>query len=782
VKDQNVAPVVADISPNDIIAMVDVDYYVDMPTLMSMHCNIYILYTFVPSQAAKSSGEYKYTWNMDNSIDYLVSGGGSYHHELWDYDGDSIKVRRKIGPFTHTVCTYLVERKMVDEDHYLILLVPVSKHCWFSAWVADRYLAGRELSRLRPVTKEGFVRVLLNSKEGLQVSTGRVQCYSVAVVDAKIDDEIASISRTSKAELTRGAVKSKMALEEGKYSAGNIPGAEILHEYHLMKTSDAPRSVSILKQTDLKPRTFQWTSLPSDLDIDSVSKMEVFMKPIFDGAVVPSNCKNNEKRMVEERITKLQKKVVGVSSFVERTTREFLEFFIGENRGKLHPVSNEEVHLRQATPTQRRVMAMSEDEIPLDRTVDFFMKAEAYPKVTDPRGIGVLNKVDKRVYAAYIYSLQDYMKTMPWYGFGMTNSEIAQRVTEIACRNEVLIETDFSRMDGHINNPARLVEIGAIMGLFDPRYHNDLYEANSSQMERDAVTTKGVRFHTGLARIPGSMHTSVFNTLVNACVAFQAIRKMRNPFSGKFFSPESAWSMLGVYAGDDGLTPFVQADIYEKAAAEAGQKLTAVVRKRGETVSFLARIYSPDVWFGDVNSCHDIKRAISKFHIITRLPANVTRESKLQDKAFAYYLSDKHTPVLGDFVTKVMQLFPMNADKWKNLAQVWRTDTNESNQYPNFKASWMIDVLKEQLPEFNYDGFLEWLSTVDANSIFECPGFGQMSLENLPYTTYIDGDIKVVEDSTPTPKKATNGLNGKTHAKSKGLNGNKSKPKSAVAA
>jgi hypothetical protein len=781
-KDQSVPPSRKEIGPRDIIAMVDVDYYVNLPVMMTTNCNIYVFYTFVPNQAAKSEGEYKYCWNSDQTIDYTVSGGGSYHHELWNYDGDSIKVVRKIGWFVHSVCTYLIERKRVDDDHYLILLVPLSKHTWFSALIADRYLAGRKLERLRPVTPEGFVRVLLNSKEGMHMSTGKVNCYSVANVEVTIDDEIASVARTAKLELTRGAVKQKMALEIGKYSGGNVPGAEILFEYHLTKAQDAPRLISILKQTTEKPRTFQWTKAPGDLDIDAVSKMEVFMKPIVDGAVVPSNCRNNDKRMVEERITNLQKKVVGISSFVERTTREFLELFIGANRGTLHPLSNEEVHLRQGTPTQRRVMLMSEDEISSDRTVDFFMKTEAYPKVTDPRGIGVLNKVDKRVYAAYIYALQDYMKTMPWYAFGLSNIDIACRVSELAQRNDLLIETDFSRMDGHINTPARLVELGAVMGLFDPRYHSDLYEANASQMELDAVTTNGVRFHTGLARIPGSMHTSVFNTLVNACVAYQAIRRTRNPFTGKYFCPENAWNMLGIYGGDDGLTPFVPSNIYEKAAAEAGQKLTAVVRKRGETVRFLARVYSPDVWTGDVNSCHDIKRAISKFHVITRLPANVSKERKLQEKSFAYFLSDKHTPVLGDFVSKAIELFPMTAEGWANLAGVWRPDTSPDTQYPNFKASWMVDLIHEQMPTFSYQCFIDWLDKVDAKTIFECPGFGRLELEDLPYTTYIDGDIIVSKTSDPIPEGIKTQDSVKQTNLNKRLNGTKPKSKKAAAA
>ena len=115
--------------------------------------------------------------------------------------------------------------------------------------------------------------------------------------------------------------------------------------------------------------------------------------------------------------------------------------------------------------------------------------------------------------------------------------------------------------------------------------------------------------------------------MTNAFVAFSAITKQ---------SPDKPlkwrWERLGLYGGDDGLTPDVTPEHCSLAAKEIGQDLTTEPVNRGELgIKFLARHYSPYVWNGDANSMCDVKRQLDKFHITVNL-GTVSPTTRLLEK------------------------------------------------------------------------------------------------------------------------------------------------------
>jgi len=166
-----------------------------------------------------------------------------------------------------------------------------------------------------------------------------------------------------------------------------------------------------------------------------------------------------------------------------------------------------------------------------------------------------------------------------------------------------------------------------------------------------------------------------------------------------------------VYGGDDGLTADVDPAKYVKAGALVGQVLTLTPVSRGALgVKFLARCYGPDVWFGDISSCCDIRRQITKIHTTVALPTNVTPEMKLVEKARAFFLTDANTPVIGDF-TRMVLLYSGGVPDTKFL-RIWNSDLPSDVQYPNEPREWYMDVVLKDMPEFSMEVFTNWISTI----------------------------------------------------------------------
>jgi hypothetical protein len=725
--------------PPEATAMVDVDYYVNMPRFLTQHFVPHYLYTFVPSRAAKDSGEYSFHFNSEGKVVYNVSGGGQYEHELWDWTGDSVLAVRRFWGIPYRVSTYCLERRMMDDDHQLILLAPLKQFKGIvSSWLATKRLAGKQLERFNPV-QNGFVRMYVNSNTGMSVSTGKTGCYGASYTPAGVDDAIASAATTCSQKIQLATVKSKM--EWGGCS--DHVGAEILLEYHLAGRKPAP-VVSLLAAV----RRFQWVPEGKTYDQEAKPSMVAFMHPLIDGAFVPDDCENNDIRAVEERVLKVANTDSFITMFVSNCMDEFIHFFFGGRSHFLEPYENDVVYERAKKPSQKRIYDIAQ-HTSSTRTAKNFVKKEAYETVTDPRIISQINGVDKMSYAGFIYALSDILKEQEWYAFGKSPKEIAERVVEICANAAKVSETDFSKMDGRVDIVLRELERRLMLFGFKPKYHIRLYEVMRKQFCLRAVSKNGVRYDTGYARSSGSFETSDFNSIGNGFTCYMGYRRMRNAF-GAYYTPEEAWSKLGIYGGDDGLS----ADLDQRAAGlsakSVGQKLTLNDVKRGEyPVSFLARRYGPDVWFGAGDSCCSIVRTLSKFHTTVHLPRNITASDKLRDKAFALWLTDRNTPIIGPFVRKVLELYPMDKDTFRNLAGQWNVETDTDKQYPNDNyACWMESVCLDEIPTFDHATFLQWLENADGTSILHPPVLAEkMEPKPKPGVVVVDGDVIVSECS-----------------------------------
>jgi len=754
-KDWNVGPRQVEKDDGDLSAMVDVDYHVDMPTHLARNFRPLVLYTVQPARAGVERGEYKYCFNANNELDYSVSGGGRYVHKVWNWKGDSVSATRSLCGIPITRSIFNIERKRVDDDHQIVLLTPLVKfrlvRCWVSYWGAQCH----ELERLRPVTGT-FSRLVANTTDGMMVSTAKCGGYLSANVSISVDEAIASAARTT-TKLTHSTVKAKMAPPEPGRSVGSadFTGSEILLEYHLVGNTTGDR-VDIVNGV----RNFQWVKNYQDFEPENPS-MVAFMRPLYDGAFVPDDCKNNDERMVKERVTKLKpnsKDKPEMTPFLLTAMQEFASEFKATVGGDIFPYDYEVVYERQHKPSQRRILEESEHGVGDNRSA-IFQKREAYARCNDPRAISQINGVDKREYSCYTYPLADRMKRCSWYAFGKPPIKIAARVAEL-CTDSIshVDSTDFSRMDGRVSDLARILERLVMSKVYMGKYHLEIFRLLKTQTGLRAKTRNGVVYNTGNARASGSPETSIFNTILNAFIAFLSFRMTRT--DGRYMDKAEAWCALGLYGGDDGLTPDQDRKAAEKAALMMGQVMTVERTKKGEPgVAFLARHYGPDVWWGDSNSCCDIRRQLAKFHVTTRLCSNVTPLTKLREKAFAFSLTDANTPVIGWFVSRAMELMPMNRSQYRNLLGIWNSDIARQQHYPNVYADWMVDLMEKQIPDFDTSGFFHWVQYSTLEQLLDCPAFALRPPPNpQPGLVAVDGDFvgapeeeETKEEEAPTP-------------------------------
>jgi hypothetical protein len=179
---------------------------------------------------------------------------------------------------------------------------------------------------------------------------------------------------------------------------------------------------------------------------------------------------------------------------------------------------------------------------------------------------------------------------------------------------------------------------------------------------------------------------------------------------------------VGIFGGDDGLSVGLTAAELDKAALMLGLKMKSVLIRREKPVSFLARLYTPDVWDGNPNSCCDIKRQISKLHLCTQ-HSSLKPTEVLLAKTMALYLSDRNTPILGQIAEKAMLVHFGHKFTRDDIEQLylktqtdllpWHMRTSIESQYPNQPNETYHDIIHRDLPEFDLGILQEFLGSVN---------------------------------------------------------------------
>jgi len=697
-KDLTTAPARFNLPARPLISMVDVDQYVDMPDFLAEHASPTIVYTFQPDAVSKVSTNYAYFFNEKNEVEYYVTGSGFYCHPVWNYSVDNTMFTQTFFGIPYKTVAYLVDRRMTSPDHEMILFSPIGT--WYGpfAILSKLLLSSRLLERLQVVMPSGFCRLRTVTPSGVMVSTGRPGSFASSKVSAVLDDVIASTARSLSLEISAPTVLS--------FVDNNREVAAMLVEYHRAHPKEKPPVVCPI---EFAVRRYAFA--PCRYSPEAKPSVKAFMNPLIHGAFAPDRCVGNEERSVVGRVEDVRPPEIPMDHFLQSAIRDFSVLLIPDALvGRLVPLGYEDVKQRQNTPKQRRVLTASEWCSP-KRLVSSFMKSEAYQGIKDPRVISTINGTDKREYSRYIYAFEAIIKEQKWYAFSKSPKLIADRVVEVLRGAKVATNTDFSRFDGHGSNVMRELERTVLTRAFHGDYHNELLELHRSQYNLKAVATFGTWYDTAYSRASGSPETSIMNSLVNSFVAFLALRM--TPENGGWIDSKTAYKRLGIYGGDDGLTADVMPSMYMRAAERIGQKLTVELIKVGQLgIKFLARVYSPNVWFGDVNSICDLPRQLSKFHVTVVLPDNVTAQTKLLEKVRSYLLTDSKTPILGEYCQKVADIYgmPLVEQKCTMPMRHWLSQVDIKDQYPNEPGDWVENYVTSSLPNFSVVAFRRWLN------------------------------------------------------------------------
>lgn len=799
-----------------VMVQIDTDFHLDMRRHISEHFGIHLLYTITPEKAA--SGEvddleldHGYFFDEEGRLHWFGAGGCHFTHTLWNYNTDHLTItQRDFFGLVTTYSVYLVDLRRCGPNRSLVLLTPLTqwtrKLTWKSSiadvccpWWASKLIPGDRMELFNPVQtyweKEtdgpiSFTRMtIIPSGGGFMTSTAVCGQFLEVTIPATKDDAIKNTSVTVKNRLqTPTCIKFDSTDLDMLERAAR---ATVLHRYHRLAQKTTSKTQSAVYPADFQP-TQVTVNLFSD-EHPAKRRLTAFMRPLFDGAVELDADHANSARMVEERIvgpqTKHAKNPPVMSPFQLQCAREFAELVIpAKYAHTLEPLDIEQVLDRLNKPRQRAGIARAAVSPPSAHDIlhKVFSKNEAAKdesKVQRP----ITQSPDdiKAEYSAYIYAIHDWMKeNCPWYSPGQSNPEIADRIAMICTHaRKHCVLSDYKMYDGTKSEPMRYLNYQIFCRGFAAPHLKRSLELGKRQHHNKACTTEGVKFNTENATQSGSSETTWSNTYGTGFVMYLTLRTMKNPKTDGFYTPSEAWEAMGCNFGDDALCADLDTEKYERAAKSLGLCLKCDVVKRDEGgVSFLNRQFGPEVWTGDPNSCCDILRQVRKFHVTATLPDNVTQWQKLLEKARSFKLSDANTPVIGEFVSRVLEIAqeedetifpplwvstPMAEHSGRRLKHPgpasenalapmarWRSRDDDA-QWPNQDCSGWMEAYAINGPlgqaGFSFDIFDEYLKTMTFDNCLSPPCCRAREVVDVKVPTIAGGELQIPETTEEEP-------------------------------
>jgi hypothetical protein len=619
--------------------LVDVDYYVDMPKLLDGRPAA--VYTFAPQTPGGCTIDSTYSI-VDDVVTEKVNGGAEYTHRLWDYDHD------------HVVCdhwlysaVYLMEqRKTADPNRKLIIFVPIAK-VYGVGWL----LPGDRLDRRRiSYGAANYTRFQERGEEGKTVLYHSV-CFPGATTAATIDDRSFEtiLHRTSLSKNPQISdverILNSLSVGDSKHHAAMASifialwkyQKDIFTQYRRIQTCG-------FEGTD----EFTYQTLGPLITEDGVPAMRQVLTPFLRDAYVAAKSHNNDVACIQGRVHDVRNTVKTYPPFMMNCFQEFIRFVIPDDKvGEGSPLSTEEVEDRQTRPTQK---AKAESNrywgFHSNFSVKAFQKAEAYQKLTDPRNISTVPTDHQIRLSAYTYCISDLMKQQHWYAFGKHPTEFTQMLRNKATPAAMAVPSDISRLDGSCGPIHSQLVSAVFTRYFNSNYRGEVEKLLYSEHNAKGITKFHVKYNTGNTTISGSPVTSIRNSLINAFHCYYALRM-------SYDDPKLAYSKLGCYGGDDGVTFDIDPAKLVSSFKKGGLTIKADLVPRSNPITFLGRVFI-DLWSTD-ESMIDVARQIKKIHL-TNANVLVPATLVLQRKALGFLATDGNTPFISEWSKAVLRV------------------------------------------------------------------------------------------------------------------------------
>jgi len=626
------------LTPHHVIRLTDVDYYVDMRTVLrGKHV---LLYTFVPNVPAGNTGDSTFSVQRDNSIITVVNGGARYQHQLWDYDTDHLYVNQWYGTEL-----YLIESVEIDQHHRVIFMNHSRTFYTPLAWL----IPGFHLCRKQMAQGDYAVmkrQVVNEQKLVVEYCISNFDsCSTVVIPEPILEACHARYYATDKPQLSdvERIVRSS-ALQNPVYTASVVYGY-LRANPMAMPITYSPCVIKHNTYQTLGPLVFE----------DGRTSTRIVAPPIWQGVFSPVRSVNNDVACIDGRVTAPRNRVTTYAPCYWHFFSEFVSYVIPNDMvGTCTPYNFEEqwAQLKRATQRSKVTRVLQSFFCDGNTNVQSFQKAETYAKVTNPRNISTLPAEHNFRFGMFVNGFsQMFLKPLKWYAFGKHPRELSRNLMDYATGTPYLIPTDLSKCDGSTGYIHYVLMNALYYRAFSEDYHDEVARLNSKEAYAKGYTSEGVEYDNLYQTLSGSAQTSVRNTCINAYGNYCALRKT--------YGPDESWSKLGLFGGDDGVISYVQPHVLESTFADLGMLIKAAVVPTGETVSFLGRLFI-DPWTTE-ESIIDVARHVRKLHVTTTpklVPTNVV----MWRKALGYLATDPNTPVISSWAHMVMRLYPVPTD------------------------------------------------------------------------------------------------------------------------
>lgn len=442
---------------------------------------------------------------------------------------------------------------------------------------------------------------------------------------------------------------------------------------------------------------------------DGKSYGQVFAPPLVTTPVYyPVDSFNNDVVGVTERVTKWRndKKL---TLPMKSLANEFIHLIVKEP-GAGVPLPVQTVIDGQTRPAQRaRNKAVLNHLTTAYRNVCRTMgKKESYPSAAPVRAITTHETNHQLHLGAYTKAFKiEVLRLLPWFSPGDTPIETCERLAEI-CQDGA-IGMDVSKFDGSISEDVEQCLVRACYMLWAADAEKPhLAIVLKSEDTKTATTSNGFTYDPGMGRKSGSPMTSDGNTIINAFITYAALRRLKH-------NPAQAFENLGLYCGDDSVNRNIPglADALRSVGEELGFTLKIDVWARGEPIYYLGRYFLDPTT--TTTSIQDPKRTLVKLHTTTSNEPDLAQLAA--NKVSGYLATDAHTPIIGTWCQKVIDLVgktakvdQMTHEEAYRISNAWPQDPVEA--YDLFLA----------VTGFTADEVCRWSQLIDqATSIDRLP-------------------------------------------------------------
>lgn len=671
-----------------------------------------------------------------------------------------------LGTFTPIAISHKVVRLDVGEQRSIVVIIPNCKFRGFAAF-ARPFLSGRSLKPRVPIVGEtdGGHKFLAERRK-------KPAGYSVAFTDSHhahfIKDAVNDMTKCLTTD--KGSPSLSNVRVSTKYEGDEAHRVAVALSIAITKVGDKIESYSsnygfypmplVIRQDD----EFKADAKEIKLIMAHGAMPAIVTGAAFIHAKSEAQCRDFVRRRLTGPAGKVDSKFTPeIVMYIAEFAKHILRNVTRNEIGHLEPIGEQE-YIDSRSKSQLNkfhdIVAIYDIHNFDDR--QGFMKREVLPDPTKPaRAICCFPPETQALGGRIALAYAAAMKANPWMACGLNPAETTEAVIRVSSGATSVTDTDFSAQDATIDLNKRGVELMLLLQLFDERWHGLIREWHWTDycgrvLYGDKGTKREPHDFNG-SRGSGSPFTTLGNTPLTGLFAYIALR-----LSDK--EPNEAWSCLGIYSGDDGIT----ADLPPASCDQAAEALGFLIKSdtNDRYIPFLGRHYFDPIC-GSPSSIQSPLRTLSKLHTTLLNIDEFTAEETIIMKAICLQVTDRHSDFFGPWSEKILRDAHENSIqdlrakilRYPGLHPYFaitalRTETTFQNNTGDFE-----ELFEIQMPGFDWSKFNAWL--VDGKGpcplLWSHPEVDDAAMEDVGPVTLamggLDDQANMVEYELTPPKK-----------------------------